>query len=115
MLTFPGVIRPQALIFARFPRTLGPATPGWNPASSAHGCTLRARPLTRSPRVESGLKRSFLHASRAPSDPQPKHTLRPQLPARIRPKRSVGTLPVHPPTPNPRTPADPQNAVKKGF
>ena len=85
MMVFPGAIRPQALIFARFPRTLRPTTPRWNPASSAHDCTLRARPLTSSLWVESGLKRSFC------------------------------TLPAHPLTPNPHTPSDPNPRVESGL
>ena len=94
MMIFPGGIRPQALIFARFPRTLRPPAPDLNPAPGVHFCkppvhpqnpapgarfgTLPVRHPTPRSRLESGLKRSILHPSRAPCDSQ--------LPTRIRPQ-----------------------------
>ena len=86
-------IRPQTLNFARIPRTLRPRIPTrirlkrsiWHPPG---------HPATPSSRPESSLNRSFLHASRVPSDLQLPATIRPQtlnfarIPRTLRPPAS---------------------------
>ena len=100
---FPTRIRPQALDFARLPRTLRPPDPDWNPAPGAHSYALPAHHATPSSRLESGLRRSTLYASRAPSGPSSRlqsgirrsfvHAsrapIRPQLRVRIRPRALI--------------------------
>ena len=87
-------IRPQALDLAPFRCAIRPPDPDWNPASSARFCTLPVHPATPSSRLESGLKRSIVHASRAPSDPNPDYN--PASSARF------CILPVHPANPSSR-------------
>ena len=109
-------IRPQALDLAPFPCAIRPPDPDWNPASNARFCTLPMHPANPSSRLESGLKRSILHASHAPSDPPIPTRIRPQVliltrfPRTLRPpapdynpasSAHFWTPPAHPPTPDP--------------